>query len=130
MKKFPPCIKRQESEEDQYWQTASQVHHEVSGENQTVQRQHGSKLPNEKPNRTASINRKFPIQLLCIIRAQVPAENPTAVAATGIIYKIQIGAYKGKIPESANKLIKKFQSSEKLKTIWMKKGLRYIPQEI
>ena len=47
-----------------------------------------------------------------------------AVAAGGILYKIQIGAYKGKIPESANKLIKKLSTIRKVENHVDVKGLK------
>jgi len=47
-----------------------------------------------------------------------------AVVPGGIIYKIQIGAYKGKIPESANKLIKKISMIRKVENYIDDKGLK------
>lgn len=46
------------------------------------------------------------------------------VPDSGIIYKIQIGAYKGKIPEPANKLIKKLSVIRKIENYVDGKGVR------
>jgi hypothetical protein len=46
------------------------------------------------------------------------------VVPTGIIYKIQIGAYKGKIPETSNKLIKKLSIIRKVENFVDEKGFK------
>lgn len=46
------------------------------------------------------------------------------VPDSGIIYKIQIGAYKGKLPEPANKLIKKLSVIRKIENYVDGKGVR------
>ncbi len=52
------------------------------------------------------------------------AKEIKAEANTGIIYKIQIGAYKGRIPEPATKLIKKLSIIRKVENYVDDKGVK------
>ena len=55
----------------------------------------------------------------------VPKTDEITTEVTGgVFYKIQIGAYKGKIPESANKLIKKLSLIRKVENYVHDKGVK------
>lgn len=68
-------------------------------------------------------------EVLDTITVYLPSKNhkepeQKAEAPTGIIYKIQIGAFKGKIPETTNKLIKKISLIRKVENYVDDKGVK------
>lgn len=68
-------------------------------------------------------------EVLDTITVYLPSKNhkepeQKAEVPTGIIYKIQIGAFKGKIPETTNKLIKKISVIRKVENYVDDKGVK------
>jgi len=100
-------------EEDRYWQTASldeiAKFQEVTRLYKDSLRQIAIIKINQESTNGPAIH-----DTLTLYKPSPNAEEKKAIVTIGILYKIQIGAYKGKIPESANKLIKKLSTIRKV----------------
>ena len=110
-------------EEDRYWQTASP--------DQIVKFQQKINLYKDSIAQIADMQRKQESNARSAIDDNSTLYKPPTKTAEkkdivngGILYKIQIGAYKGKIPESANKLIKKLSIIRKVENHVDNKGLK------
>lgn len=110
--------------EDQYWKTASPVaimkfQEKISHYMDSIEQISGIKTELETP-----VSTEVPDTLTLFKSMPSIVENPAVAADAGIIYKIQIGAYKGKIPESANKQIKKISILRKVENHVDEKGVK------
>jgi hypothetical protein len=108
--------------EDQYWQIAPeeeklQFQVKIQSFRDSLML---NKLKEETANRT-----KIAIDTIVIPHESVPGkEVKTETKATAIVYKIQIGAFKGKIPESSNAMIKKLSVLRKVENYANEKGIK------
>lgn len=120
---IPVLYQKAREQEDKYWQTASLVsiitfQEKISHYQDSVAQISGVKTQQETPTQ-----REIPDTLTLYKYTPAAAEKAT-VAATGIIYKIQIGAYKGKIPVTADKQIKKISILRKVENHVDEKGVK------
>ncbi|MGE5449128.1 MAG: SPOR domain-containing protein [Bacteroidales bacterium] len=116
---IPAAYEKAREQENLYWQSASvdeinQFQQKISRYEDSIAHAKQVALHSELPD-TITVymptkNHKEPEQ-----KAEVP---------TGIIYKIQIGAFKGKIPETTNKLIKKISVIRKVENQVDDKGVK------
>ena len=109
--------------EDHYWQTASpdeitNFQHKIKLYKDSI-----TQIEDLQDKQEASPSSESSDTLTLFIPSPKAVEKK-AVVPGGIIYKIQIGAYKGKIPESANKLIKKISMIRKVENYIDDKGLK------
>jgi len=120
---IPAMYQKAREEEDQYWQKASKD--QISNFQQKIRLYNDSiaQIAEKKGDRIASKASEIPDTLTLYLPSPKTAEKKVAVIG-GIFYKIQIGAYKGKIPESANKLIKKLSMIRNVDNYVDDKGLK------
>jgi len=78
-----------------------------------------SKKKLELNNKTQSIP-----DTLLIVQESTPVKEVKSEAVSDIIYKIQIAAYKVKLPESANAMIKKLSALRKVENFTDDKGVK------
>lgn len=120
---IPGMYQKAWEEENRYWQTASQVailrfQEKISLFNDSL-----AKISGAQNIQGASTPSEISDTITLYKPDAKPTETKTEVAAN-IIYKVQIGAYKGKIPESANKLIKKISVIRKVENHVDEKGMK------
>lgn len=106
-------------EENTYWQSASMD--EINKFQQKISKYEDSIA--QIRQQAVLINVPDTITMYIPIKNQ-KEPDAAAEAPTGIIYKIQIGAYKGKIPDTANKLIKKISLIRKVENTVDDKGVK------
>ncbi|HEY3370277.1 MAG TPA: hypothetical protein VGK10_05475 [Prolixibacteraceae bacterium] len=118
---IPEIYQKAREEENQYWQSASldevaqfQKKIELYKDSMSQRAEQHVKKETSHPGISDTITLYKP--------APKAAEKKTVVTG-GIIYKIQIGAYKGKIPDSASKLIKKISAIRKVENYVDDKGV-------
>lgn len=120
---IPQMYQKARDEEDRYWQTASQVaimrfQEKITQYNDSIAQSISSQTKEESTTYAE-------ISDTIILKKPTPQPvQKTAVTSGDIIYKIQIGAYKGKIPDSANKLIKKISILRKIENQVDDKGMK------
>ena len=120
---IPVLYQNAREEEDQYWKSASG--------NEIVRFQEKIKIINDS---IELANHKFREQNKDIYTSTAdtlildnePPKTPEAKPeiSSEIVYKIQIGAYKGKIPDPASKLIKKLSTIRKIENYTDDKGVK------
>lgn len=103
--------------EDLYWKNASMD--EISKFQQSVLQYEDSIAKIKKVVTQAEVH-----DTITLYTSAPEVEEKIAVVPSGVIYKIQIGAYKGKIPDSANKLIKKLSIIRKVENHLDDKGFK------
>lgn len=104
-KEIPELYEKARTEENSYWQSASAD--EIVGFQEKIRlfRDSVQQVADLKSKQTAIIEEKISDTITfypAVLKPEAKAEAPSE-----IIYKIQIGAYKGKTPEPAARLIKK-----------------------
>jgi hypothetical protein len=119
---IPVLYQNARSEEDLYWKSVSA--NEISKFQEKVKLFGDSinlanKKIQEQSNGLSNID-----TLILVTEAAKAAEVKPEVSTTEIVYKIQIGAYKGKVPDLANKLIKKLSSIRKVENYVDDKGVK------
>lgn len=120
---IPSMYEKARDLEDQYWQRASLD--QISKFQQKIKLYKDSiaQIKAMQVKQVASKGKESSDTLTLFIPPPKVADKKAAVPV-GIVYKIQIGAYKGKIPESANKLIKKLSMIRKVENYVDDKGLK------
>ncbi|MGE5395389.1 MAG: SPOR domain-containing protein [Candidatus Saccharibacteria bacterium] len=116
---IPAAYEKAREIENQYWQSASKD--EISQFQQKT-RKYEDSIAHQK-------QQVLHQEVLDTITVYRPTKShkepePKAEVPTGIIYKIQIGAFKGKIPEASNKLIKKISVIRKVENYVDDKGMK------
>ena len=116
---IPVAFEKAREIENTYWQTASME--EINQYQQKI-RKYEDSIAHQKQQ----VNHQ---QVLDTITVYLPSKNQKepeqkAETPTGIIYKIQIGAFKGKVPETTNKLIKKISIIRKVENQVDEKGVK------
>ena len=112
---IPALYDKVRNEENQYWQSASA---EEKAKFQEKIRSYQDSLQQA----TALLNKQTLPDTITYYKAESkPVVN--AEPATAIIYKIQVGAYKGKLPETAAKSMKKLSMLRKVENYKDEKGV-------
>lgn len=114
---IPTIFQKVREEEDRYWQNASMD--EISKFQQSIQLYEDSIAQNRMMVTQPEIH-----DTITLYTSSPEVEEKIAEVPVGVIYKIQIGSYKGKIPDSANKLIKKLSSIRKVENHVDEKGFK------
>lgn len=114
---IPAIFQKIREGEDSYWQNASMD--EISKFQQSVQLYEDSITKNRKVVAQAEVH-----DTITLYTSAPEVEEKKAEIPGGVVYKIQIGAYKGKIPDSANKLIKKLSIIRKVENHVDDKGFK------
>lgn len=99
---IPALYEKARETEDQYWQSATAVEMDAFQEKMRLYKDSILQISEIKKTLTATAYDT----IVFYQSAPQKIENKNEVTG-GVFYKIQIGAYKDKIPDSANKLIKK-----------------------
>lgn len=112
---IPTLYEKARTEENQYWQSASA--------DDKVRFHEKVRLYQDSVRQVAtSINKQSLPDTITYYRSQPkPVANPEPVSA--IIYKIQVGAFKGKMTDSASKSIKKLSMLRKVENYKDEKGV-------
>lgn len=121
---IPALYQKAREEEDQYWQTVSQLSIIRFQEKISLYKDSVSQISGEKIEQNAPINREIPDTITLYRSTPARVQNPAIAAASGITYRIQIGAYKGKIPVTANKQIKKISILRKVENHVDERGVK------
>ena len=110
---IPKMYQNAREEENRYWHAASQD--ETANFQEKISQYKDSLTQTTVVQSQEEANSHSEISdTITLYKAQPKAVVNAALVPGGIVYKIQIGAYKGKIPESANKLIKKISVIRKV----------------
>ena len=120
---IPAMYEKARDLEDNYWQTASLDQISKFQKKIKLYKDSIAQIEGMQVKQQASPGKEYTDTLTLFIPSPKTAEKK-AVVSGGISYKIQIGAYKGKIPESANKLIKKISMIRKVENYIDDKGLK------
>ena len=120
---IPAMYQKARDEEDLYWQKASMD--QISNFQKKIKLYNDSiiQIAQLKGKKIASKASEIPDTLTLYLPSPKTPEKKVVVTG-GIVYKIQIGAYKGKIPDSANRLIKKLSTIRKVDNYVDDKGLK------
>jgi hypothetical protein len=118
---IPVLYQNARNEENQYWDSAS--------ENDITRFQEKVKLFNDSIEQA---NRKIKKELatrpvadtLYLEKEPIKTTASKPESGTDIVYKIQLMAYKGKIPDQANKLLKKLSAIRKVENYIDDKGVK------
>jgi hypothetical protein len=107
--------------EDQYWQncTASErikFQEKIKSFKDSITR---SKMKEEAEKAS-----KIMIDTLFVSHSSMQNKETKTESVTAIVYKIQIGAFKGKIPDSSNSMIKKLSVLRKVENYTDEKGVK------
>lgn len=119
---IPAVYQRAREEEDLYWQGATPDEIATFQEKMRMYKDSISQVAEFQSGQFVAINAEIPDTITLYNLPPKTAEKKVAVAE-GVIYKIQVGAYKGKIPEPANKLIKKLSLIRKVDNYIDDKGV-------
>lgn len=110
---IPALYEKARNEEDSYWRSASGA--EIIRFQEKIKEYADSLylIATTKTEQKSAINPEVKDTIVLYspapLAAEIKAEDPSA-----IVYKIQIGAFKGKIPDTANKLITKLSMIRKI----------------
>ncbi len=116
---IPLLFEKAREEEDRYWQSATAVEMDAFQEKIRLYKDSILQISEIKTAKEATVS-----DTIVFYKSAPPIiENKTEVTG-GVFYKIQIGAYKGKIPDSANKLIKKFSLIRNVENYVDDKGVK------
>jgi len=120
---IPALYQKTRDEEDQYWKSASP---ETINQFQKKISVFRDSLASIKQQKLAQISAKAQasIDTLISFQEQTKTQEQKKEASAEIVYKIQIAAYKSKIPEPANKLIKKLSIIRKVENYMDEKGVK------
>lgn len=114
---IPGFFEKAREIEDRHWQSAS-------GE-EIAQFQQKVMLLEDSMARNSPQYVHTEVHDTITLYTQAPvAEEKKAEAPTGILYKVQIGSFKGKIPDTSNKLIKKLSIIRKVENHVDEKGYK------
>lgn len=119
---IPEMYQKARDDEERYWQDASVD--EINKFQEKI------KLYNDSIGQIAgTLSKAETIQpeipdTITLYKPAPKTEEKKAIVPAGIIYKIQIGAFKGKIPEASNKLIKKISVIRKVENYVDDKGVK------
>ena len=122
MVKYPKCTKRVREEEDRYWLNASPDEINKFQEKIKLYKDSIGQIADTQI-KSEAIQSQIP-DTITLYSPTPKAEETKATLPGGIVYKIQIGAYKGKIPEASGKLIKKISVIRKVENYVDDKGLK------
>jgi len=103
------------NEENQYWQS-------TSADEKTKFQQKIKLYQDSMQQATAALNKQILPDTITLYNAK-PKPVANAESASVLIYKIQVGAYKGKMPETAAKSMKKFSMLRKVENYKDEKGV-------
>jgi len=120
---IPVLYQNARNEENQYWKTATddevaRFKEKVKLFNDSIT-QATQKIQEQNKIANTSIS-----DTLYLEKSKEKTDNVKQESATEVIYKIQIAAYKGKIPEPASKQIKKLSSIRKVENYVDDKGVK------
>lgn len=118
---IPAMYQKTREEEDLYWQSASLDEIAKFQEKIRIYKDSIGQNTGTKSGQPITIHSEIPDTII-LYKSSPKTEEKKADVAEGIIYKIQIGAYKGKIPDSAKKLIKKLSAIRKVENYVDEKG--------
>jgi hypothetical protein len=118
---IPVLYEKARNEENQYWQAASpemliQVQRKIQNYKDSVRQTKETRFEKK------ALKKEIPDTII-FVQAK-PKEMGKDDVPTGIIYKIQVGAYKNKMPESAAKAIKKLSLLRKVENYKDEKGVK------
>ena len=116
---IPALYEKVQNEENQYWQSVS--HNDVIKFQGKVRLYRDSIQQIALQNKQSSISKTSPDTITYYKAKPKPAANTEPVSA--IIYKIQVGAFKGKMSETAAKSIKKLSVLRKVENYKDEKGV-------
>lgn len=120
---IPVLYEKARDEEDQYWQTASPDAIDRFMEKISLHKDSIARMAGVQASQEATTPPVIPDTMILYYSGPTTAETPPTVGG-GISYKIQIGAFKGKIPEAANKQIKNISIIRKVETHVDEKGVK------
>jgi|GEM_PF-944659 len=120
---IPVLYQKARDDEDRYWKSATsevilQFRKKIDSYRDSLA---SIDLKNQEQ---AAAQMEAAVDTLAVFEEQMKAQEQKQEAVTEIIYKIQIAAYKGKIPEPANKLIKKLSIIRKVENYTDEKGVK------
>lgn len=110
---IPVLYENARNEEDRYWQSATAEEISKFQEKIKVYNDSIAQVTAKQKAEKATHQTQIP-DTLTIFEPTSAEKEIKPAEPSGIIYKIQIGAYKGKTPESANKIIKKLSLLRKV----------------
>ena len=117
---IPALYEKARKEENQYWLSASSGEKAKFLEKIKMYQDSIQQVINSK-NQQTSINKTLPDTITFYKADSKVAAAPEP--ATAVVYKIQVGAFKGKMPESAAKSIKKLGMLRKVENYKDEKGI-------
>jgi hypothetical protein len=120
---IPVLFQKARDEEDRYWKSASSEDLLQFRKKIDLYRDSLASI-NLKKQEQATAQMEAAIDTLVVFEEQMKSQEQKQEASSEIIYKIQIAAYKGKIPEPANKLIKKLSVIRKVENYIDEKGVK------
>lgn len=119
---IPLMYKNARDKEDQYWQSVSDE--QILKFQDRINGYRDSILQISNIAKSAKSGIQPEIHDTIILEKTSPKTADSKVTEpSNVVYKIQVGAYKGKIPESANKLIKKLSVIRKVEKYTDEKGI-------
>lgn len=119
---IPELYQKARMIEAEYWRTASP---EISDAFRTKIRLYLDSIKSSSEVKTESPNSSVLKQDTLILYRQIgKSQEANSAKNTGISYKIQIGAFKNKIPDSAARVIKKLSLIRKIETYQDEKGVK------
>ena len=120
---IPVLYEKAREEEDLYWQTASQDAIVRFQEKISLFKDSIARIESVQTKQEANTQPEIPDTII-LYKSTPQTEKIPEVVKGEIIYKIQIGAFKGKIPESANKQIKNISIIRKVENHVDEKGVK------
>ena len=119
---IPEMYQKAREEENRYWQSASpdkinKFHEKINLLKDSIAKV--ATLQTGQESAQAQIS-----DTLTLYKPSPKSEENKAAVPGGIVYKIQIGAFKGKIPEASNRLIKKISIIRKVENYLDVNGLK------
>lgn len=120
---IPVLYQNARNEENKYWISASE--NEIARFRETVKQFSDSiELVNQKIQEQ-TLSKNGPVaDTLYLEKAETNKSAPKPETVSEVVYKIQIAAYKGKIPDLTNKLIKKLSTIRKVENYVDDKGVK------
>ena len=119
---IPDMYQKAREEEDRFWLTASpdeisKFQEKIKLYKDSIGHIAGTQIKQEAISSEIA-------DTINLYKPSAKSAEKKVVVPAGIIYKIQIGAYKGKIPESSSKLIKKISIIRKVENYVDDKGMK------
>jgi hypothetical protein len=120
---IPVLYQKARNEENQYWKSVSEK--EIASFQEKVKSFSDSIDQSNRKINEQTLTKNEPLtDTLYLEKEQTKTTVSKPETSSEIAYKIQIGAYKGKIPEPANKLIKKLSVIRKVENYLDNKGVK------